>query len=128
MFDNIGQKIKTLAMVVCYIGIVASVLIGLTMLVSDDPLNGLLIGGLGALGSWVGSFALYGFGQLIENTDKLVLLSKRAGGSHEADAALPQVRVAEPKATCCPHCQGKITIPEDAVEGDCHWCGKKLSF
>ncbi len=128
MFDNIGGKLKTLAQVLCWIGMGISAFIGVAVLVSEDPLNGLLIGGLGALGSWVSSLALYGFGQLIENSDKLVLLSKRAAGPQEADTAMSEVRVAEPKATCCPHCQGKITIPADAVEGDCPWCGKKLSF
>ena len=69
MFDNIGGKIKTLAKVVCWIGIVASVILGL---LSRNAITALLFIGIGSLGSWIGSFMTYGFGQLIENTDILV--------------------------------------------------------
>ena len=69
MFDNIGGKIKTLAKVVCWIGIVASVILGL---LSRNVITALLFIGIGSLGSWIGSFMTYGFGQLIENTDILV--------------------------------------------------------
>lgn len=74
MFDNIGGKIKTLAQVVCWIGIIASVIIGFVMMAQDDDtaFAGILIMVLGSLGSWIGSFMTYGFGQLIENSDILV--------------------------------------------------------
>ncbi len=74
MFDNIGGKIKTLAQVVCWIGIIASVIIGFVMMAQDDDtaFAGVLIMVLGSLGSWIGSFMTYGFGQLIENSDILV--------------------------------------------------------
>ena len=73
MFDNIGGKIKTLAKVVCWIGIVASVILGL---LSMNVITALLIMGIGSLSSWIGSFMTYGFGQLIENTDILVKQSQ----------------------------------------------------
>jgi len=69
MFDNIGGKIKTLAKVVCWIGIIVSVILGL---LSRNAITALLFIGIGSLGSWIGSFMTYGFGQLIENTDILV--------------------------------------------------------
>ncbi len=75
MFDNIGGKIKALAQVVCWIGIIASAICGIIMMATGDPslnLIGFLIIILGSLFSWIGSFMTYGFGQLIENTDKLV--------------------------------------------------------
>lgn len=75
MFDNIGKKIKTLAQVVCWIGIIASVIAGLAAL-AVSILSGLLIMGLGSLASWIGSFLTYGFGQLIENSDILVKQGK----------------------------------------------------
>ena len=71
MFDNIGGKIKTLAMVVTWVGIIASVLSSFIFLVIDDDM--FIIGGVvavfGSLLSWASSLVLYGFGQLIENTD-----------------------------------------------------------
>ena len=74
MFDNIGSKIKTVSKVVCWIGIIASIIIGFVLLVQDEDtaFAGILTMVLGSLGSWVGSFITYGFGQLVENSDILV--------------------------------------------------------
>ena len=78
MFGNIGGKIKTLAQVVTWIGIIGSVICGFVLMGIDDDLifTGFIIALFGSLSSWVSSFVLYGFGQLIENTDKLVELAK----------------------------------------------------
>lgn len=78
MFDNIGGKIKTLAQVVTWIGIIASVISGFAIMSIDEEIFvGLIVMIFGALMSWVSSFVLYGFGQLVENSDKLVKLSKK---------------------------------------------------
>ncbi len=75
MYDNIGGKIKKLATFLSLIGIIISILIGLILtVVIDNILFLLLIGGLGSLFAWIASFCLYGFGQLIENSDKTVRL------------------------------------------------------
>jgi len=73
MFDNIGGKIKMVAKVSCWIGIIASVILGIIFLAeSDNELIGLLFIILGPLCFWLGSFITYGFGELIENSAKLV--------------------------------------------------------
>ena len=80
MFKNIGSKIKMLAKVTCWVGVIGSVLGGLIALINamdgDDSLIPIafvmLIGG--PILSWIGSWITYGFGQLIENTDKLVAM------------------------------------------------------
>ncbi len=79
MFDNIGGKIKTLAQVVTWIGIIASVISGFAIMSIDEEMIfvGLMVMIFGALMSWVSSFVLYGFGQLVENSDKLVKMSKK---------------------------------------------------
>ncbi len=76
MFENIGGKIKVLAKVLCWIGIVLSVIIAISMFDSANDAYGAaedmymtmgivyLI--LGPLLSWVGSFFAYGFGELVE--------------------------------------------------------------
>lgn len=78
MFDNIGGKMKSLAKVVCWIGIISCVISGFVMTVTDEDLTflGIVIIVIGSLVSWVSSFAVYGFGQLIENTDQLVQCAK----------------------------------------------------
>ena len=67
MFDNISKKIKSLATVITWFGIIASVIAGL-----QNMPAGIVIIILGCLGSWVCGMLVYGFGQLIENSDKLV--------------------------------------------------------
>jgi hypothetical protein len=76
MFGNIGSKIKILAQVCTWVGIIGSIIGGLVLIALDTYLiiAGLLIAAVGSLISWASSFVLYGFGQLIENTDKLVIL------------------------------------------------------
>ena len=68
MFNNIGGKIKSLAQVVCWIGIICSVISGIAIMATDEDLafSGFVIIVIGSLVSWVSSFTLYGFGQLIE--------------------------------------------------------------
>ncbi len=78
MFDNIGGKIKTVAKAVCWIGIALSILLGLILLIAlstDSPALGFAVAipvmVLGAFLSWIGSFTLYGYGELIELTAKI---------------------------------------------------------
>jgi len=78
MFDNIGGKIKTLAVIICALGIIASVIAAIVIIVlaienhitRDIYLGfGLLIAG--PLASWIGSFFVYGFGELIEKVSNI---------------------------------------------------------
>ena len=94
MFDNIGGKIKTLAAVLCYIGIIASLMIAIVLWTQNSYHNatvalgfGVLIGG--CIGSWVGSFFMYGFGELIEETTLTRQINQqilqRLGGADEKE-------------------------------------------
>lgn len=71
MFKRIGAKIKTLAEVMCWVGIIACIITGIVFMTPDVHLilAGILIAVVGSLLSWIGSFVLYGFGQLVENSD-----------------------------------------------------------
>lgn len=69
MFDNIGGKIMALAMVLCVIGMVASVIGGIVLIGTELVMPGLVTIIAGCVGSWLGSFCLYGFGHLIECMD-----------------------------------------------------------
>lgn len=82
MFSNIGGKIKSLAVCACTCGIVFSIIYGIyimTTLRNSHALTGLLIIIFGSLLSWIGSFVLYGFGQLVENSDTSVEMLKNIG-------------------------------------------------
>ena len=84
MFNNIGGKIKVLAKVICWIGIIFSVISGIVIMTggrnthltvngsyfsASSALIGILTIVVGCLVAWIGSFFAYGFGQLIENSD-----------------------------------------------------------
>ena len=79
MFDNIGKKLKNLAQIICGLGIGSSIIIGVAMFIASIAngdvslfFRGVFTSIIIFLGSWTGTFTIYGFGQLIENSDKLV--------------------------------------------------------
>ena len=76
MFNNIGGKIKTLAGVTCVLGMIASACGAVAIWMRNGwytptILAGALVLGVGCLGSWIGSFFTYGFGQLIESVEDI---------------------------------------------------------
>ncbi|MBR0466727.1 MAG: hypothetical protein IJJ40_04455 [Clostridia bacterium] len=73
MFTNIGNKIKVLAEVFCWIGISASLIVGFVLIGTNDALIGIGLGVMviGSLLSWISSFALYGFGELIDQMQEI---------------------------------------------------------
>ena len=105
MFQNIGKKIKTVAIVIMIVGIVLSVLGGLfafwggylgfdfiTALVSF-----IMIVSLGILGSWLSVFILYGFGELVDQSmvmtqrqEEILRLLKEQRGTAPRQESQPQ--------------------------------------
>ena len=73
MFANIGSKIMGLAQFECWLGIIACIISGLVMIVSDSDMigYGLLIMAGGSLASWVGSWLIYAFGELLETVKQI---------------------------------------------------------
>ncbi len=113
MFKNIGGKIKGLATIVTVIGMICSVILFIVLIVIGDGepegfISGLLLGGLGCLSSWLGSFLLYGFGQLIESAENI-------------EYKLNHTNVSEPEIvpnTCCNRCGA----PTQNSDGICNSC------
>mgnify|MGYP001086642963 CR=1 FL=1 len=84
MFNNIGKKIKTLVMVVFVLGCIGAVITMILIWMSIPSVSrfnsgagiftffgGLIAGALLFLGSWIGSFFLYGYGELIDSCQKM---------------------------------------------------------
>ena len=78
MFDNISEKIKTAANVICWLGIIANIIAAIVMFVAADQTEAFGLIGLGIalliLGpilSWVFSLFIYGFGELIESNNTI---------------------------------------------------------
>ena len=73
LYENIGGKIKKLAFGLFLFYAVASVIFALVYLFQGGELIiGLLILVLGPVFSFIGSWILFAFGQLVENSDILV--------------------------------------------------------
>lgn len=92
MFNNIGGKIKGLAKFLCWLGIILSVVAGVVLIIAaatkssytfdsygekfvlssgGSVVAGILVIVFGSLFSWIGSFFMYGFGELVENSKKV---------------------------------------------------------
>jgi len=84
MFQNIGKKIRTLAKVICWVGIIVSIVGGVVMAASGAALmdydagSGVaaIVGGIvtavfGALFSWIGSFMMLGFGEIVDRVNEI---------------------------------------------------------
>lgn len=74
MFDKVGSKIKVLAKIFCWVGIIISWILGIIAMSDGNDrlvLLGLIFIIIGSLGSWLGSLITYGFGELIEKTTEI---------------------------------------------------------
>lgn len=79
MFENIGGKIKGLAVLMCWLGIIGSVIMAFVLWNQNsyrNPTIGLGIAVLvgGCLISWIGSFAAYALGELTENSERQIAM------------------------------------------------------
>ena len=73
MFNNIGNKVKIMAQVLCIIEIVACIITGIFYILHWRALfSGILIAVLGSFLSWLTNLALYAIGHIAENTDIIV--------------------------------------------------------
>ena len=138
MYENIGGKIKGLAIVVFAIMAILSLVAGGFMLFRDNGgfLIGILTAGIGILLSWIGTFFLYGFGQLIENTDILVYQAKNTSKNIEkistnndqkdvskekVEESIKNSKQSAPNTSAtvkrCPLCGEKVTSKT------CNFCG-----
>lgn len=72
MFANIGGKIKGLAIFATVVGIIAGIIVFISMVIEEEVLLGLLVGAVIAISSWIGSFVIYGFGESITTSQSIL--------------------------------------------------------
>ncbi len=68
MFKDIGVKIKDLARFLSVVGIVASIIFGIGIFQNVNAGTGMLVIICGPIVSWISSWLLFGFGELVDNT------------------------------------------------------------
>ena len=90
MYDNIGGKIKGLAKAIFIIGAVVSFIAGIVLMFVNDNLIfvGVLIWFIGIIVSWVSSWVLYGFGEII---DKISDIERNTQGGEMRSKAQSRV-------------------------------------
>ena len=89
MYDDIGSKVKTLATISCIIGIIASIITGVTTIIAGDVLYGILTCAIGALASWIASLGLYAIGHTAKNTD-IILKRLKNMDANQTQASAPE--------------------------------------
>ena len=72
MFDNVGSKVKVLAVVGCILGIIGSVILGATAMFSGQLPLGIVYIVVGILISWLSSLTTYAIGESAENTESIL--------------------------------------------------------
>ena len=151
-YDNIGGKIKGLAKAAFIVEAIAAVISGLVMFAEDDDmfLIALLVAIVGPIVAWVGSWLLYGFGQLIENSDIIAAEYNRKNEKHEKvviknNERKQAQRRKEVKATIanpeiaedvfiditCPNCKAELSYPKGQLQSEdgvtCPMCDAHIS-
>lgn len=99
MFENVGEKIKGVAVVVFILEVIAAVVFGLGSI--DN--GGILLIALGILAAWVSSLFVYGFGVLIESAEENKKISKQIleALTGEKEKSVAEETLAQKR---CPHC------------------------
>lgn len=93
MFENIGSKIKGLAQTVCWVGIIIFCVAGFSFIIIGTETNdgggiaviGILVAIVGSFLSWISSFTLYGFGELIDKACDIKQLLSSTNTTYKHD-------------------------------------------
>lgn len=121
MFRNIASKLKTAAGILFALGTVGSVIVGILLMTRSMTAVGIAVLIGGTFLSWLCSILVYGFGQLIENTDRTA--PHKEGNAAYFAADREKATGNEQNGTIG---EGKPYDPfENAASGTCQLCGKE---
>ena len=116
---------KAVAKIATIIGMVGSVIGGIALFAAELAGAGIVVIVLGCLFSWIGSLALYGFGELIEQVEKISYNTEKPPVSLvknvEQEKTVKHI-VAQSSKKTCPCCSHEVA-QSDTV---CKHCGQKL--
>ncbi|MBQ8323707.1 MAG: hypothetical protein IJX82_00970 [Clostridia bacterium] len=97
MYDNIGGKIKSLAKTLSILGAIATAILAIVLLCLDDKLLpfGVILLFFGPLFSWISSWLLYGFGELVENACTIEREAYSKEKNHKVSMSVNSERINE---------------------------------
>ena len=142
MFDNIGNKAKNCAYILCVLGIVGSFILAFvyrndTAIIAGNYYNHaetnfnavrfffILIGG--SLGSYISSMVLYGYGEIVDNSNLILYhIQNNKTKEKEFSSNVPTHSAFQESATIkhktCPKCGSEIS----ANSKTCSYCGEQF--
>ncbi len=128
-YDNIGGKIKSWAIWIFIVEAIAAIIGGVTLIGNDDILYGFLTIVFGPIAAWVSSWLLYGFGQLIENSDIIAAEYNRKNEKHEKEVAKNnEKKQAQRKKQIKANMENPNFDEDEYIDIACPNCKAELSF
>lgn len=153
MYNNVGQKIKGVAIGLFLSEAVGAIVSGIALMATDEDfiLLGILLLVVGPFVAYLMSLFVYGFGELIEKTadvaekaqfnpQKNVKKATKESKKKEVQAYI-KVEKAEPKEIeeipadegdyidfVCPNCGKDISFHKGETEVTCPWCETSLEL
>lgn len=140
MFDNIGSKVKTMAKIFCWLGIIGSIITGIALIINGTQyryqqgtvLYGVLVIIAGSFLSWLSSLGLYAIGESAENsricaeilaekTGKNIKHQKKESGYNPLQDKYPGKTARQMGLKRCPVC-GKPVYKVDLDKTICDFC------
>lgn len=141
MKNNFGAKLKQLSDVIFYLGlfqILAQMVFYLAIGSTTEALSFLFITPLIVLGIRIGTYLMYGFGQLIENTDIIASHYQEQQPKNtrnmEITALISNEAIDEDTVVnfVCPACENKISCTKKHIKNkeinSCPACNTPISF
>ena len=128
-YDNIGGKIKSWAIWIFIVEAIAAIIGGITLIGNDDILHGFLAIVFGPIAAWISSWLLYGFGQLVENSDIIAAEYNRKNEKHEKVVAKNnEKKQAQRKKQIKAHIENPNFDEDEYIDITCANCKAELSF
>lgn len=138
MFENVGSKIKGVAQAGFLLEAIGAVIAGISLMAADEDLiwAGVLVLAFGPIAALVVSWFIYGYGQLIENSDLATEALKQKAEKqqqtiaqnaerkqqqrrNEARAKLSDANVDKDDFIdfACPHCRSELSFSKEYLQG-----------
>ena len=119
MWDNIGGKLQGLAKFVCWFGIIAAVVAGIICFGNNQALAGIVYIVVGGLSAWIGSWAMYGLGIVVQYVENKGSEPLRSSPVFTSVSPKNDVFVSSDNSWVCSKCH--TSNPNSKVE--CRNCG-----
>lgn len=142
MYDKIGEKIRSLAIWTFIVEALASIIAGWVFAIEGEEWYGWVILILGPLVAWVGSWILYGFGEIIvkvteieHNTNITYQSSKSKEHTSNHNSEIKKEIAQENTAPKKPQpvsreyfTQAELELKEKYIDIICPHCNEEVSF